>query len=46
MIDLRDSAVVFDAQVVNDGAVLPVFPTEVDVIGGVFFTFRASAHRL
>lgn len=46
MIDLRDSAVMFDAQVMNDGAVFPVFPTKVDVIGGIFFTLRARAQRL
>lgn len=32
VIDLRNSAAVLDAQIVNDDAVFPVFPPEIDVV--------------
>ena len=45
MINLRDSALVFESQVVNHDTVIPVFPSEVDVVCRLLFALIPGAHR-
>ena len=46
VIDLRDPAIVFEAQVVDHDAVFVRTAIEVDVVGGFAFALHARAHEL
>jgi len=42
VIDLRNSSFVFDSQIMDDGAVLAVFPAKIDVVGRLLLALGAG----
>lgn len=46
VIDLRDPAIVFEAQVVDDDAVFARAAIEIDVVGGFAFALHTRPHEL